>query len=135
MASLLRLLATLGCVRASAGASPNFVVLFADDLGWGDLSCYGHPTTRTPHLDALAARGVRFTQWYSGADVCTPSRAAMLTGRLPIRSGLAGATSQGGVLSTSSVRWLAVVAHRAPTIWTEKQMMVLELSSVLFGLC
>ena len=103
MASLLRLLATLGCVRASAGASPNFVVLFADDLGWGDLSCYGHPTTRTPHLDALAARGVRFTQWYSGADVCTPSRAAMLTGRLPIRSGLAGATSQGGVLSTSSV--------------------------------
>ncbi|MCA9114143.1 MAG: sulfatase [Planctomycetaceae bacterium] len=67
---------------------PNVIVIFADDLGWGDLSCYGHPTIRTPHLDRMAAEGVRFTQFYSGASVCTPSRAALLTGRLPVRSGM-----------------------------------------------
>lgn len=62
--------------------------MFADDLGYGDLGCYGHPTIRTPNLDRMADEGMRFTQFYSGASVCTPSRAALLTGRLPIRSGL-----------------------------------------------
>jgi arylsulfatase A-like enzyme len=69
---------------------PNFVILFADDLGYGDLSCYGHPTIRTPQLDRMAAEGIRFTQFYSAAPVCTPSRAALLTGRYPVRSGLCG---------------------------------------------
>ncbi len=70
----------------------NLVVLFADDLGYGDLACYGHPTIRTPHLDRMAAEGMKFTQFYSAAPVCTPSRAALLTGRLPVRTGMCSDT-------------------------------------------
>jgi arylsulfatase A len=66
----------------------NLVIVFADDLGYGDLGCYGHPSIRTPRLDQMAAEGVRFTDFYSAAEVCTPSRAALLTGRYPIRSGM-----------------------------------------------
>lgn len=71
---------------------PNFVILFADDLGWGDLGCYGHPLIRTPHLDRMAAGGARFTSFYAAAPVCTPSRAGLLTGRYPIRAGQPGNT-------------------------------------------
>ncbi|HEY5911726.1 MAG TPA: sulfatase [Verrucomicrobiae bacterium] len=67
---------------------PNIVIILADDLGWGDLSCYGHPSIQTPNLDRLAGQGMRFTDFYSAAEVCTPSRAALLTGRYPIRSGM-----------------------------------------------
>lgn len=69
---------------------PNLVVILTDDLGYGDLGCYGSPTIRTPHLDRMAAEGLRFTDFYSAAEVCTPSRAALLTGRYPIRSGMCG---------------------------------------------
>lgn len=69
----------------------NIVIIFADDLGYGDLGCYGSPTIRTPNLDRMAAEGLRFTDFYSAAEVCTPSRAALLTGRYPIRSGMCGA--------------------------------------------
>ena len=68
---------------------PNVVIIFADDLGYGDLGVYGHPTIKTPHLDRMAGEGMKFTQFYSAASVCTPSRAALLTGRLPVRSGMA----------------------------------------------
>jgi len=66
-------------------------VILADDLGYGDLGCYGHPTIKTPNLDRMAAEGLRFTQFYAAAEVCTPSRAALLTGRLPPRSGMCSA--------------------------------------------
>jgi arylsulfatase A len=75
-------------VAVAAEVPPNFVVVFADDLGYGDLGCYGHPTIATPNLDRMAAEGQRWTDFYVAAPVCTPSRAALLTGRLPIRSGM-----------------------------------------------
>lgn len=81
-------LATAGSVFGAASRKPNIVMIYADDLGYGDLGCYGHPTIRTPNLDRMAREGMRFTQWYSAAPVCTPSRAALLTGRYPVRSGL-----------------------------------------------
>ncbi|MEO6739982.1 MAG: sulfatase [Chthoniobacteraceae bacterium] len=92
--SLLRtvalLLLTAGiALCADAAKKPNFVIILADDLGYGDLGCYGHPSIRTPNLDRMAAEGVRFTDFYVAAEVCTPSRAALLTGRYPIRSGMA----------------------------------------------
>ncbi len=67
---------------------PNIVIIFADDMGYGDLGTYGNPTIRTPQLDQMAEEGLKFFQFYTGASVCTPSRAALLTGRLPIRYGM-----------------------------------------------
>ncbi|XP_043824649.1 arylsulfatase A [Dromiciops gliroides] len=67
---------------------PNIILIFADDLGYGDLRSYGHPSSFTPNLDRLAAGGLRFTDFYVPVPLCTPSRAALLTGRYPVRSGL-----------------------------------------------
>ncbi|XP_061420350.1 arylsulfatase A [Lethenteron reissneri] len=67
---------------------PNVVIMFADDLGFGDLGCYGHPSSLTPNLDRLATLGLRFTDFYSSAAVCSPSRAGLLTGRYATRSGV-----------------------------------------------
>ena len=65
---------------------PNVVFILADDLGWGDLSCYGRPDYRTPNLDRLASQGVRLTQAYSASAICTPTRCAFFTGRYPART-------------------------------------------------
>ncbi|GAB4248235.1 MAG: sulfatase [Acidobacteriota bacterium] len=85
------LLGTLASCREKPQAEseqPNFIVIFADDLGYGDLGCFGHPTIRTPNLDRLAYEGQRWTNFYVAAPVCTPSRAALLTGRYPLRNGM-----------------------------------------------
>lgn len=78
-----------GTLFAEAEKSrPNFVVFLADDMGWGDCATYGHPLIKTPNLDKLASQGVKFTQCYSAAGVCSPSRSAILTGRTPYRNGV-----------------------------------------------
>ncbi len=69
-------------------ARPNVIFILADDLGWADLGCYGSTFYETPHLDRLAAQGVRFTQAYAACPVCSPSRAAAVTGKYPARIGL-----------------------------------------------
>lgn len=79
-----------GCTKPQETKStkPNVIVILADDLGYGDLSCFGSPTIKTPQLDKLATEGQKWTSFYSAANVCTPSRTGLLTGRLPIRSGM-----------------------------------------------
>ncbi len=77
----------LDALPKAAADAPNFVVIFFDDLGWGDLSSYGNQLIRTPHMDRAAAEGLLMTDFYSASPVCTPSRAALLTGRYPPRTG------------------------------------------------
>ncbi len=73
----------------SAAQQPtNFIVFLADDLGWGDLGCYGHPVIKTPNLDRFAKEGLKLNQCYSACSVCSPSRSAILTGRTPYRNGV-----------------------------------------------
>ncbi len=89
--SLTFLLALLPLVAASASepakppAKPNLVFILADDLGWADLGCYGSAFYETPHLDQLAAKGMRFTDAYAACSVCSPTRASILTGKYPAR--------------------------------------------------
>ena len=77
--------AALPRLRRPRGRTPNILFILADDLGYGDLSCYGRPDYRTPHLDQLAREGLRFTSNYTAAAVCTPTRVALMTGRYPAR--------------------------------------------------
>ena len=77
---------SVGC--AAQERRPNFLVILCDDLGYGDLGCYGHKAIKTPCLDRLATQGVRLTSCYSAAPVCSPSRAGLLTGRTPSRVGV-----------------------------------------------
>lgn len=74
--------------QSAHSARPNVVVFLADDLGYGDLGCYGHPFMKTPNLDEFARQGIRFTDCYSAAPICSPARAGLLTGRCPYRTGV-----------------------------------------------
>jgi len=87
MAALL--FAGICCQAQQTARKPNVIIIYADDLGYGDLGVFGHPTIQTPNLDRMAFEGQKWTSFYSAAPVCTPSRAALMTGRLPIRSGMA----------------------------------------------
>ena len=78
----------IGRVAGYDGKRPNIITILCDDLGWGDLGCYGNRAIRTPNIDNLAREGVRFTDFYSSCSVCTPSRYGLLTGRYAARSGL-----------------------------------------------
>jgi arylsulfatase A-like enzyme len=69
-------------------AKPNILVIYVDDLGYGDTAVYGHPVVQTPNIDRLASEGVRFTQFYAPSALCSPSRAGLLTGRTPYRTGI-----------------------------------------------
>jgi uncharacterized sulfatase len=70
---------------AAATAAPNIVVVLVDDLGWNDWACFGNADARTPEVDRLAAEGLRFTQFYVNAPICSPSRTALTTGQYPQR--------------------------------------------------
>ena len=82
-----------GC-ETSNNKKYNFIVVFVDDMGYGDVSSYGHPTIKTPNLDRMSYEGQKWTQFYSASSVCTPSRAALMTGRLPIRNGMIGSSTR-----------------------------------------
>jgi arylsulfatase A-like enzyme len=69
---------------------PNIVFVYCDDLGYGDLACFGNQVNRTPNIDRLAEEGMKFTEFYSASPVCSPSRAALMTGRIPQRMGING---------------------------------------------
>ena len=88
---------------------PNVILIYTDDQGTVDLNCYGAKDLITPELDKLATQGVRFSQFYAAAPVCSPSRAAVLTGRFPQRAGVPGnVSSQPGALACQvhKSRWL-----------------------------
>nr|XP_058146896.1 arylsulfatase D-like isoform X2 [Dasypus novemcinctus] len=105
----LMLVFCLGCQTGLASPTqPNILLIMADDLGIGDVSSYGNDTLRTPNIDRLAREGVRLTQHLAAASLCTPSRAAFLTGRYPIRSGMAS-ESEARVL-----RWTAASGGLPP---------------------
>src|SRR5438105_1965650 len=97
---MIRLLALLAVVLTATGRvaaaqtpiknpdRPNIVIVLADDLGYGDLACYGDPVVKTPNLDRFAREGLRLTSYYAAHPNCSPSRAALMTGRIPFRIGI-----------------------------------------------
>ncbi len=96
---------------------PNFVLVFADDLGWGDLGCYGNRQIKTPNLDELAAKGTLFTQFYVNGSVCSPSRTAIMTGQFPARHKVHGhfATNQQNA-ARGMPNWLDPKVHTLPRL-------------------
>lgn len=90
LVSLLLILASLGLVAQSSPIKtrPNIIIILADDLGYGDIGCYGNQIIKTPNLDKLADMGIRYTDFYSSSPMCSPSRAGLLTGRAPYRTGI-----------------------------------------------
>src|SRR5688500_3723836 len=87
--ALVGLVLVLSASGQARGADrPNVIIILADDLGYGDLGCYGHPKFKTPHLDRMAAEGAKLTQFNCPAPFCAPTRASLMTGRYPFRCGM-----------------------------------------------
>ena len=86
----------------TAEGLPNVIIIYVDDLGYGDTGVYGHPVVQTPNIDKLAAEGVRFTQFYAPSALCSPSRAGLLTGRTPYRTGVESWIPDGEKISLGS---------------------------------
>ncbi len=82
-----------------AATSPNVIIFLADDMGNGDVGCYGARDIKTPNIDALAASGIRFTSYYAPAPICSPSRAGLLTGRYPLRAGMSTTRNIGSAMN------------------------------------
>jgi len=96
----------------AAPERPNLIIVLLDDLGYGDLACYGNPQVNSPHIDRLAADGIRFTQAYAAGPVCSPGRAGLMTGRWPARSGITDAIGTAGVRWNENRRLLAPTTAR-----------------------
>ena len=84
----MKFLVTFFVAVVSVFAVPNYILIFCDDLGYGDLGCYGSKKNRTPRIDQLGKEGMLFTSFYSSSPVCTPSRASLMTGSYPRRVGM-----------------------------------------------
>jgi len=102
----LAFVASLCGVASAAEPPPNIVVCIADDVSWNDYGCYGSRTARTPRIDALAAKGLRFTEAYLTASSCSPSRSSVITGRYPHHLGPAAELHQP---ITANIPWLPAV--------------------------
>lgn len=82
------------------GNPPNILILLVDDMGYSDIASFGSPNVSTPNIDGLVKNGIKFTQWISGASICTPSRASLMTGRYPIRTGCIGNVERYRIIPT-----------------------------------
>src|SRR5687767_10981236 len=103
-------LASAASLAAQPARRPNVVVILADDLGSGDLSCYGSKDVRSPNIDSIAKNGIRFTQFYANSPVCSPTRAALMTGRDPDLVGVPG------VIRTNPLNSWGMLAPEAVTL-------------------
>ena len=88
--------------RSTAAEQPNIILILADDLGYGDLSCFGQQTLKTPRLDEMASQGMRLTQFYAGCTVCAPSRSVLMTGKHMGRTVVRGNSTAANRGSTGS---------------------------------
>jgi arylsulfatase A-like enzyme len=101
---------------SSPGKPPNIIFIMADDLGYGDLGCYGQKVIQTPHIDALAREGVRFTQCYAGSTVCAPSRSTLMTGKHTGHTTVRGNFGKGGVVGLGGGKGRVPLAAKDVTV-------------------
>ena len=101
----------MGSISGKHADKPNFIIVFTDDQGYADVGCYGAKGFNTPNLDRMAAEGMKFTDFYSAAPICSPSRAALLTGSYPPRVGIPTRTRNSRLASSLALVYGIIVAH------------------------